>query len=567
MYNNVALRNGAYGIVHYDKKGNETFFEEKGRAVNLDKVFQNLETGEVTWQISFEFLGQIKHHIFERSKIAEKKLVSFLQGQGADVTAKTFNYFVDSMRLQEAQMARSYNVYRHLGWIQVPTGNGQTTLCYRCNKILGQAKGKYVGNLALKPHGTYEKWEKMVKEDVLGHAGLETVLLAALSAPIVGILSLHMPTENPIIHINFASGKGKSTVCFLAASVSGEPFDGMRMATNNLGTITEESSVYSSWGATPKATLTVHAGNQGMVVILNELGKFAGSDLSTVIFNLSDGSDINRLNAQLEMHVTEAFKTVFISSGEMSLVKRCKSKLQGIKTRIMEIQKPMTTDAEHSRRIKAGSCDNNGFAAPMLAEYILENGGFDMVYALYTQTVKELTATAPSNIEDRFIEKFPAFFVAAAKIAKKALDLEFDIDAVVKFCYDCCQASAAEEGSVDDSYSDVIGECGTNLRNFYNPTSNPTPYLQWGAVSYPAKLNEKNQRVDIEYAIRKPILAEILEKHGHPNMNTCLAKWKTAGVLNHEAGRYTRLRTINANGIKEDVYVLRVLQNTEADNE
>ncbi len=558
MYHDTDIRGGFFGTVHYDNEGKETYFEEKGKTVTLEEILCSLEDNEITWRVSFDYIGSKKSFDIPRNSIAEKKLASFLQGKGADVTARTFNCFVDSMRLQENQKCGGTNTFQRLGWIKLPV-NGAFEYHYRCTKLLGGLNAEYTGNLVLKPKGKLADWKEMIETDVLGRPQLETIVLAALSAPIVGLHGINATTDNPIYHINCRSGRGKSTASALATSVSGEPFEGMRTDYDSHGVQKQYSSVYGSWGATPKATISSHSGNRGVVVVLNELGKFVGGDMTTVIFNLSEGSDIKRLNTQLQTLVTEGFNTVFISNGEMSLIGRCKSKLEGIKNRVMEISVPMTEDAEHARRIQSGSVANNGFAAPMMANYIIHNGGYSMIQEMYQQTLSELVASAPQGISGRFIEKFPTFLVMAAKIAKEALQIEFNINSVVSFCYECAQKVAEEEGEIDSSYADVIGECSTNVKNFFNRGQSFTPQPLWGAVSYPNR-KEGDKLVVAEYALKKNILKELLEKHGHPNMNTCLNIWKEAGVLNHEEGRNTRSRKLSLDTPTEDVYVLKVLQ-------
>ncbi len=559
MYNNVDIRNGAYGVIAYDADGNETGFHKKGKAVTLDEICQDLENGDITWLVSFSYQKKRERYAWPRSQISDKKLAAELQSKGADVTAKTFNCFVDSMRLQEAQTAVCHSTYKHVGWIKLAV-NDQLECAYRCVKLIGSTKAEYVGDLYLAPKGKPEEWISMVKDEVLGRAPLETILLAALSAPVVGIHGIHATTDNPIYHINYRSGRGKSTACKLATSVSGEPFDGMRVVRDRYGIKREVASIYSSWGATPKATISSLAGNRGVVVVLNELGKFVGNDMTTTVFNLSEGSDIKRLNTRLETVVTEGFNTSIISCGEMSLIDRCKSKLEGIRCRIMEIAVPMTDDAAHSRRLQEGCAKNNGFAAPMIAKYIIKNGGYDMVQALYQETLKELTASAPKEIPDRFIEKFPTFLVITAKLAEKALGLEFNIESVVDFCYSCWRASVEDQGEVDQSFEDVINECRTFQHNFFSLEKKEDPKELWGTVSHP-KREEGNKVVSVEYGIRRNILKAILDKCGHPNVKTCLDTWKKAGVLDCEDETHnTRKRMINTKGDKERVYILKVME-------
>ena len=562
LYNNVEIRNGCYGVVHYDTDGNETHFEEKGKEVKLDKVKLSIETGDVTWLVSFDCYGERKNYEFLRNNIAEKKLASALQSKGADITSKSFNSFVDSMRLQEDNIQNVEKTYQRLGWIRIKTKHG-FELAYRAHRLIGcNTQAEYCGNVSLQPNGTYENWKALVETDVLGRIPLETIMLASLSAPVVGICGINTSTENPIYHISGLSGTGKSTACALAASVSGEPYEGSKNTYNADGIEKQSFSVFGSWGATPKATITSHAGNRGVVAILNELGKYQGTDMSVLIFNMSEGSDIKRLNTQLHLNLSEGFNTVFISNGEMSLLGRCKSKLEGLKNRILEITVPLTDDAEHSRRIKDACVQNNGFAAPMIAEHICNHGGYDYVKELRREVLQQLSTSAPPKISARFVEKFPTLLVVTAKIAEEALGIKFNVQKVVDFCYACALKTIKDAGDVDASYQDVIGECSVHRSNFYVRGAGE-PQQCWGAIKYPNTI-EGNKKVVMEYGLKPSILKDILTKHGHPNLDTCVAIWKKAGVLNHEKGRNTRDRqTTNVKGVTEELYVLKVYQDCD----
>ena len=565
MYNNTDIRNGFYGTVHYDQDGNETYFEEKGKAVTLDEIRCNIEDGEVTWRVSFDYIGQRKKFDIPRNSIAEKKLSSFLQGKGADVTARTFNCFVDSMRLQENMQSNVTHTFRNLGWIKIPI-NGKMEYCYRCTMLLGGKSAEYTGNLALKPQGKLEDWVAMVNAEVLGRTPLETILLAALSAPIVGIHGINSTTDNPIYHINFRSGRGKTTACSLAASTAGEPFEGMRGEYDKYGILKDKFSVLGSWGATPKATISAHAGNRGIPVILNELGKFAGTDMTNVVFNLSEGSDIKRLNTQLQTIVTESFNTVFISCGEMSLIDRCKSKLEGIKNRVMEIAVPMTDNAEHARRIKDGYLNNSGFAVPMIAKYIIQNGGYEMIQELYVDTLKQLTANAPSGVSDRFIEKFPTFLVMAAKIAEKALGIVFNIDKVVDFCYECANASKEDEGDVCKSFDEIIEIFNINVDKFLDnqrPDHNPKQET-WGKIVHSQKI-ANNRRLVKEIWVYPNHLRKMLKDELHyPNPVTELKVWRDKGVLDCDDTHLTKKVAFKTGeGTATRMFVLQVWEDVQ----
>ena len=553
---NLETKNGSLYHVSRDSKGKKTYEKYLGKAVTLNKISENLETDEVMWTLSFDFLGKKKEIEIERKHISDNKaLVGLLSSKGADVTSKNADYFVNSLREQEYAFSNSEKVFNNVGWIFLPV-NGVLTPHYRCTKLIGAYNAKYNGRYMLSPQGTLEGWKELVKNEVLGRVQLETVLLASLSAPIVGLISTVTTGENPIIHINFDSGKGKSTVLYLAASTAGMPFDGKKTMYDRTEPY-ESISVYQNWGATEKAMVTSCAGNRGMPIILNELGKYTGKDLSSVVFHLSEGSDMRRLKTNLESRMTEGYDTTFISCGEMSLLKKCKTELNGIKVRVMEIEEVMTEDAEHSRRIKQGSRENNGFATPMIAKYIIDNGGLDMVTQLYKDTLKQLTSCSPEGVDERFIEKFPALFITTSKLAKLALELDFDEQGVVDFCYKCWRHNKNNEDIGIKSYNDVIDECRTHPDKFYQ-NGECDPKEVWGAIKIEEYI-EGNKKVILEYGLLKSKLEEILTKKGYPNMNTCIALWKKAGLLNYEDGKSTRKRKIgNAEALKAYLYVLKV---------
>jgi len=567
MYDNLEIRNGFMGKVKYNKEGEETGFKKIAKAIFLEQIFESVETGEITWLLKFDYLGKDKYIELPRKEIGDKKMVTVLSAIGADICIKNFDAVVNSLRIQESMFLSSCKSYRNIGWIRMWDERTQS-FCwrYRCSKLVGGMKSKYLGNYSLTPKGSFECWKEMVEEEVLGNAGLETLLVASLASVVVGLIGEIISVENPIIHLNYDSGKGKSTVAVLAASVSGEAFDGKKITTDKNGIKKEYLSVYGSWGATERATITPHSGNCGVVAVLNELGKCTCRDMTSVIFNLSEGSDIKRLNTNLDTVLSEGFRTVFISCGEMSLIKKCKTKLEGIRSRVLEIEEAMTNDGAHARRIKDKCRKNYGFAAPMIAKYIVDHYSQEDVVEIYKKCLQELTENAPEGVADRFIEKFPAYFLTTARLAKEALGIEFDEKIIIEFCYKCWGTENKSHYGVCESYSCIIGECLQNEINFFHKAKNPMPRVTWGAVTY-CDTQVDNKLVVAEYGLTRSALEALLSKHGYENLSTCVREWKAKGVLNYELGRSTRERMINDIGLKENLYVLRLFGNKEQEKD
>ena len=430
--------NGEYGKWEYNRKNNTSYFVPMGKAATIEAITDDIETGAVTLTLSFDFMGRKKYIQTSHKILSDPTLLNELSDVGVDIPKTTFSIFVDTLRLQELDMElngiAADRVYSKLGWKTCRTAAG-TKLCYRADTMIGDS-GRYIGNLKVKPMGTFAAWKNLIAQDVLGHIPLEIALLAGLSAVVNGLISTTTTGENPLIHIMGISGSGKSTAGLLCASVSGEPFDGERRIYDQHGIPSSQVSVYGSWAATENATIARCAGNRGCVVVLNELGKFKGNDLSTLVYNLSEGTDKLRMTKELKTKLSEGYSTTIVSIGEHSLLGRCASKADGLRSRVLEIDQPMTSSAEQADRIKSVCRKNNGHAAPMLAEYIINNGGIKNVLTIYDECYKKLLEIWPDTpSRERFVSKFPALLLTTAILAEAALGISFSQQELIDFFY------------------------------------------------------------------------------------------------------------------------------------
>lgn len=569
---NAARQGGYYGRLVYDSNNKNYEFEKLGREVVLERVTHNIENDDASLRLSFDYMGERRRLTILRKELADNTLIQTLAAKGADVTKKHFDILVDTLRQQEDEMEFDgyglEKVYTHLGWLNLPTfsDTGQITgslLCYRADKLVGAGTAKYAGDYSVSPKGSLDAWCEMVRAEVLGSPVLELVLIAALSAVVNGLISSHTTGENPIVHICCASGKGKTTALYLAASVSGEPYDGERRVTQRNGAKTRRCSIYGSWGATENATIAQCAGNKGAVIILNELGKFKGSkDMSRIVYDLSEGTDKARLNADMETKKSEGYSTTILSSGEISLLGRCADKLEGLQSRVMEIEQPLTNDADHSRRIKEACRRNNGWAAPVLAQYIIDNGGADLVLNVYRESLGYLDGKMPdSPSKARFTEKFAALFLTTATLAMAALGIHFNVDGLVQFLAEYEAEKGQERNTSASSYDAIIEACRVNKRSFF-VDGEPIPTTKsYGRIKYPNRLLDDGCVITEQYEIRRSFLEKVLKDNGYPNIRTCATQWKAMGVLDYEAGHLTRSRKIDREaGAAEDVFVFLVFE-------
>lgn len=571
-----------YGVFKQQEDG--TFkFHPLGKLPVLEEVLECVEDEKVYLKLSTTSFGRRKVTYIAHGDLLDPQMAKTLSDQGFDVTKTLTGYFVDVIRLQEEAYESIHSAptaaYAALGWIHLPyvdpnTGQESFRLCYRGCKLLGVNRiAKYIGPYDITPTGDYNTWQKLMIDEVIPYPTLQLVLVAALSAVIVGLLATKIPIENPILHLNLPSGKGKSTAGYVAAATAGKPFEGSMTAIDEDGKVVEKLSVYQSWGSTDNAMVATQAGNRGVVTVLNELGKSLTKNMTRLIFDLSEGSDKKRLTTDLKARISKGYSTTFISTGESSLLDKCDTKLEGLAVRVMEITKPLTKDAEHANRIKEGCFNHCGFAAPKLAQHIIRKGGVDYVYPIYQNWVAKLRAKFPAGPSmERFVEKFAALFVTTAEIASEALNLPFDVEGLLDFLEEYDRDHGAERNTSASSYEIVLQDCMTQIHKFYKRSDksdqssintlnfSPSPVGEcWGRITKMSRKHSDGRTIIQEVEVRKKTLEELLSKNGFTNKSTCIEAWKAMGVLDYEDATHPcRSRKVDPNAAKEKVYVLRV---------
>ncbi len=565
----AGIQDDQYGFWTNPTKNKASVFVPLGKAILIKKITENIETNEVRLELGMDYMGNARTITISREDLSDNRLIQALNKIGASAPKHRFDVLVESIMRQETDLEQQgykpSKVYSHLGWIHVPMRDETgaiigSQLHYRANRLLGGSCAKYDGPYSVTPMGSFDIWRDMVRTQIIGHAPLELVLLASLSSIINGLIGPLTTGENPIFHLCGPSGCGKTTSLFAATSVFGVPYEGEKRHTNKAGEITINRSVYGGWAATENSTTAQCCGNMGAAIILNELGKFDGKDMSRICYNLSEGTDKTRLDRNMVTYTSEGYATSIISSGEVSLLDRCTSKVTGLQVRVLEISDKLTDNANQARIIKDVSRNHNGHAGPMLAQYILDNGGHDMVLAMFKGYCQSLPAQLPNaSTTARFIEKFVALIMTTAELASKALDLPFDTAGILRYFVEHETITGRSRNVLADSYKVVIDACSTNKISFFRKGEADPPIKSYGRITYPNTVLPNGQVVIEQYEIRRSFLEEILHKNNFPNPKACYKEWRSMGVLDCDTDRFTRSKKIdNASNKYEDVFVLRV---------
>ena len=573
MIFDVDIRDGYYGRIKTTVNGKEVF-KPYGKEVALNSILQRIDGDGVKFELLYKYHQKEKWLVIPRGNLCDTKYCEKLGDRGIDVTKSSFSCLADSIFAQEDTCFENNQVgfcHDKLGWLStsiVNTGNSIQTL-YRhttLKTLTGDVESLYDGSFKIAPMGSLEKWLAMVNEQVLPHTPMSLVLLCAMTAVPCGLLATKYPLANGVLHLCSASSSGKTTSMFLAVSTAGEPFSSVKKELDKYGNLVDKRSLLQSFSATDNALIENLTGNSGIPIVIDELGKCKSDDLTSVIFSLAAGNGKSRLSKELSLQESVGFQGTVITAGEFSIFEKCKKKLEGLHNRVFELNDQLTVSGEQAEMIKKCCSENNGHIAPLLAQYILDNGGIHYLsnkYDLWSKTLTDSFPDAPNK--KRFIETFAAPYLVTAEIAKEAFDLNFNIRTLIDYFADYLAGGKTQDVSLA-SYADLLNEFSSHSANFYakkdsNEISSTVEV--WGRyVSHSNKFTPDGKQIVGEYLVREHIVERLLKEKGYTKKQ-CVDIWKRENLISHEKDRSTRSRKVDLSKEAENVYVFLVFSTEE----
>lgn len=541
-----------YGKREYDAGKKSYEFIRYGRYIAIEQVSVDMDGGSPILTIVFETLdGETKSVCIEKSLLGKKReLQSLLLQCDADAHDGGMKALPYCLHNSEESASRG-RCYHRTGWLP-----GKKLVFKGRTLIGGETSGstvEYAGAYDLSVKGTFDAWKDMVKNEVLGNAPLELAILVGLSS----IISSKWGARNLIVHFMGDSGTGKTTSAILALSTIGCPnpaetakkigVDGKPLRT-----------LLSSWKGTSNALIGKLDGLDGTLMVFDELSKIEDDRvLTSTIYALSDGADKDRMASPTELQTTNQIRTNILSLGEESLLERAKSKNSGINVRVCEISAEFTSSAEQSEEIVRSCYKNYGHAGAEFVRYIVENLSHECVADLREQNLDEFEAALVNggcqSKTPRRLAEFGAILLTVADIAKKALKLKFSRQKIIDFLVDQqvnsdsnteigLRAHAALKGFVTKNAANfVVGECKS-----------------WNkSIPCYGKIELNGSGAMCEVAIEINQFAQIMDQLHFPNPSLVIQQLKSHGLLNYEAKKNYRKRTIITDVGVVRVYVIK----------
>ena len=412
---------------------------------------------------------------------------------------------------------------------------------------------EYSGKLDLKPRGSIEDIVTMLNKEIIGTeewSKLEAVFSAAVGSLLLSYSNhfWNADLNNVILHLFGGSSNGKSTALKLFASVATNP---------------EKKKGYWLIFASTEGSLVKRIGNnEGLPVVIDELSGVTKKELDGFVYTIGNGEEKDRLKPGGNgLQESAVFQTVVLSSGELSLLKKC-TQNEGLRARCFEFANEQWTYSK-SQAVHIKSClsKNYGLIAPMIARELIHNSN------VWKQRLQHYRKKVEQEIEKRNITcsikdrvgEYVALFTLAGEVTNATLNISLSIDKIFDFFFTHIVVANDEEANMArNAYyallkyisenAELFADCGYigGSRSILNTFSIDAEKegLYYGI----RQRIIDNKEYDMVYVFRPGKAESILTDSGFAETKVALFKMRKEGLLKtKDPARNTY--TYNINGV------------------
>lgn len=517
---------GKYGYWETKRKkdgsGQITRFHPVGIAIDVKEVRINMETAEKVLRLIITDLHGVKTEVdMPREMMTEYKLPALVKF-GAQVCKDTAPILIDCLENLETKAPVVYE-YTKTGFDFL---NGERV--FKGNKLIskGDMEGSYVGEVKLKPCGSFEKWKELIQTEVMG-TPLEVILAMALSSVVFDFLHDVYPTENIVAALTGMSSSGKTTALNLAVSTGALP-------------VTTDNSLLLTFLDTELSIM--HRMLSGYCVGIDEGSTLKKKDTTKLLYAIANGKERARMTKNLGMAESVAFHSVVFTSSETSMLAQADNNA-GLRVRVIEMSTVWTKSAESSDRIKQTVTQNYGWAIPKLAKWLLGKNPKNIVKKcdrwaeFFKQRKDENTDTV---LLGRLAKKI-GIILATAEISKKVFGLEFNVAKICDFLL-AQVLTDPQEYDIGIKAHDVLiayytehpEEFGENIPGNVDDVYKKNGYVGRGTY---CTLYDGSESTRVLH-IKKETFEKIMDANRFPDIKSVLVRLRELNILVSEKDRY-----------------------------
>jgi len=306
---------------------------------------------------------------------------------------------------------------------------------------------------AMDPKGTLEEWQEMMR--FFNHKGMELhqlVICTAFGSPLMAFSSQNAM----LLHIEGPTGFGKTTVQWAAAGVYGKP-DALMVRHKDTA-----ASKYNRFQTM-----------KNLPIYVDELTKCSPEEASALAYDLSDGSQRNRMSSgsNAERSRGDPWYLSAVSSGNasvMQMLDSSKADASPEKERVFEVNvkeyiydTPKTVSDEMQRKIRH---DVYGVAGEVYIKWLVRNQ--DQAKQLYNKTKERFDTMTKLPNKGRFVSSSMAAYLTGGLIAQKIGLIDFDMHRVFDLCVKLTKERLAmfddDKRNAIDYLNDYINENWNN---------------------------------------------------------------------------------------------------------
>lgn len=338
---------------------------------------------------------------------------------------------------------RQFHIERYhtqVGWKEIdgkPIYLGQNVISD--NETL---QSEYSGKLDLKPSGDIKEVIDMLNCEIIvtqEWSKLEAILCAAVGSLILSYANHFWDSDlnNVILHLFGGSSNGKSTALTLFASVATNP--------------QKKKGYWNTYTSTEGSLIKKIGNNEGLPVVIDEISGVTKKQLDSFVYSIGNGEEKDRLKPGGNgLQESAVFQTVVLSSGELSLLKKC-TQNEGLRARCFEFANEQWTYSK-SQAVHIKSClsKNYGLIAPMIARELIHNSNqwrkrLEFYRERVEQEIEKRNITC--SIKDR-VGEYVALFTLAGEVINVTLNVSLDIDKVYEFFFTNIVVANDEEANM-----------------------------------------------------------------------------------------------------------------------
>ena len=336
----------------------------------------NLDNGTEKVQLSFKSYNRWVSRMCKRSEVFASRNIVGLADIGLNISSETAKYAVKYLQefenINQDDIPLSYSVSK-IGWREKSI-----------SEFIIPSRSEYSVDIdddgeiteAFEMAGDYAEWISTARE-VRKHPFARFVLSASFAAPLLKIFS----NRNFMIFFWGTSGGGKTASQIFSLSVWGRPSKMMKSFYGTTNGI-ERAAEYSN----------------DFPLVINEKQVMSGSNkqenLESLVYMLEGGHGKQRASKS-GIRKTATWRTIAMGSGEEPLSKD--SSIQGVKTRLLEINAFPVLPDDLAKRIYGMTEINHGNAGPDFINRLLQesNSQYHEIIKARDELIAKLTGEYP----------------------------------------------------------------------------------------------------------------------------------------------------------------------------